>query len=82
MNFRMKISNKEKLLLCPKIVLKGWWWKKYFKHYRDLSDVTNKLYQHEWLNGGYECFEEMYKMYLDKMYLQYFPPIYVNKTNK
>lgn len=76
-----KITNEEKTKLCPKIILNGWWWKKYFKHYKKLSKVTNDLFLHDWLNGGYELYEEMYKMMLDQTFLSIFPPI-INSSKK
>ena len=39
---------------CPKVIIHGWWWKKYFKKYRDISEVMNTLMMHDWMNGGYE----------------------------
>lgn len=57
---------------CPKIVLNGWWWKKHFAHYRNLSETYNALYLHEWMNGGYEIYEEMYKIMMDRELLASF----------
>ncbi len=52
--------------MCPKIVLKGWWWKKYFPHYRNLSKTMNAIMLKDWMDGGAEKFldESQHKMIL------------------
>lgn len=86
-NYSGSITDAIKLSLCPTIKLNGWWWKKYFKKYRNLSETMNDLQRYDWMHGGYKesvkCFSKIYNMYLDQMYLQAFPPLYTNdKINK
>lgn len=75
----IKLTDEEKTKLCPKIILKGWWWKKYIPYYKKLSYATNQLFLHEWLNGGYESFEIMMDIWMDKIYLTNFPPINIKR---
>lgn len=42
----------------PRIVLKGWWWKKYFSYYRSLREIMQELSDYSWKNGGAEEFEK------------------------
>ena len=81
------VCDNDKLSSCPTLIINGWWWKKYFKSYRKLSETLNDLYRYKWMHGGYEesikCFNKIYNMYLDQMYLAAFPPLYTNdKINK
>lgn len=73
------ITDEDKLLLCPDLVLKGWWWRKYFKKYRDESEILNSDFRNYWMNGGYEKtildFKELYNLFMDEIYLHYFPPL-------
>jgi hypothetical protein len=72
------MTNEEKTKLCPKIVLKGWWWKKYIPYYIKKSEAVNSVFLYEWLHGGYEAYEKMINICIDKMYLEKFPPIRVS----
>lgn len=61
-----KIEDVKKAM-CPTIVLKGWWWKKYFPHYQKLSKVMNDLQMDWWLNkGGYEEYLEQMEKHFEK----------------
>lgn len=44
----------------PRIVQSGWWWKKYFKKYRDIDKTLNAIGSYNILNRAYE--ELMKKM--------------------
>lgn len=66
------LLNSKKEEMCPKIILKGWWWKKYFSYYRKLSETTNALYLHDWMNGGYENYLKMMDILIDQTYLSVF----------
>lgn len=51
--------------ICPKIVLNGWWWKKYIPYYQKQSKVMNDMLMDYWVNkGGCEEFMDL----VDKHY--------------
>jgi len=76
---KKKLTDKEKLAVCPVMVINGWWWKKYFKYFRKRNEIFNEVYQMLWLDGGYETYQEMcdnmFNMMLDQLYIQEFPPV-------
>ena|SRR3990167_2667689 len=78
-----KLSDKEKLECCPKIILNGWWWKKYFKKYKNISEVMNDIQQYDWMHGGYEnsieVLHKLFNMTIDQIILSRFPPFTCKK---
>lgn len=38
---------------CPKIVLLGWWWKKYIPYYQKKSKIMNDIMMKDWVERGY-----------------------------
>jgi hypothetical protein len=51
-------------LPTPQIKIKGWWWKKYLKKYRNTDRMMNDLLAWQWKNGGRE---EVNKAVLDSL---------------
>lgn len=61
-----QLTEDEKRAQCPRIVLRGWWWKQFVPHYRRVSEAVNELAMHDWMNGGYEKhIEAMHQMFLE-----------------
>lgn len=46
---------------APTVQLKGWWWKKHFKYYRNLQKQMNDLLKYDWKNGGQQKHYEKMK---------------------
>ena len=44
----------------PVIELRGWWWKKYIRHYRKMREVMQKLVEEEWAQN-YERIEHLWR---------------------
>jgi len=36
----------------PRLTLKGWWWKKFFRKYRIMNDIMNDMVDYYNKNGG------------------------------
>lgn len=34
----------------PKLTLKGWWWKKYFSHFKRQQEIMQELSDYRWIN--------------------------------
>lgn len=79
--YSKSVTDAIKFSTCPKIVLPGWWWKKYFKSYCRLRVTMQDLIEYQWMHGGYEEYKEMLTKltneFIDQSYLSAFPPLKV-----
>lgn len=42
----------------PRIVLSGWWWKRYIPFFQRQQNVVVNMWVDQWLNGGRQQHEE------------------------
>lgn len=77
-----ELYEDRKRFLCPKIVLLGWWWKKYIPYYQRKSKVMNDIMMKDWLERGYdEWFERIVALQMKGVVDSGFETQYVPKGN-
>lgn len=66
----------------PEIILKGWWWKRFFPKWRKIKNVMNDIVANEYNKNPQGFVNTVINEMIDKEYLKKFPPIHIEGVDK